>query len=307
MDMVTNKDPYKVLGVSRNADAKEIKTSYRNLVQRYHPDRNSGNEFATEKAQEVNWAYDILGNKKKRALYDEFGELSLQPGFDAEQARRFGAGMNGGGFHGGDFQGFEGFQGGGGGFGDLFSQLFSGGRRAPTQRKGGDLETELSIGFIDALQGDERSLRLQGRTVEVRIPAGVKDGQKLRLGGLGQPGSHGGPDGDLVVVIKVGKHPIYRREGDHLYRGVDLSPREAYEGARIAVQTPAGEVELGVPPRSRSGAKLRLKGLGAPRRGGGKGDLFIELAIQTPRSDDPRVLELLKELDAHYDPPLRDA
>lgn len=318
MAQTTNPDPYKVLGVSRSASESEIKKAYRKLVTKLHPDRNPGDAEAERRFKEVSAAYEVLGNKEKKALYDEFGDVALNPGFDADKARKFkdafGGFGGGGGFNGGGFQS-AGYPGGfqsagfdaGGGFQDILSQLFgAGGRAGPRPRRGADLRAEISVDFMTALQGGTRTLRVGSETIEMTIPAGVKDGQKIRLSGLGEEGFQGGPKGSLVVKIHVGKHPVFRREGDDIHRDLPVSVLEALRGGPVGVKTPDGEVELTLPAGARSGKALRLRGLGAPKSGSGRGDLYVHIEVQVPESS-PEAIELAEKLEKLYRKPVRDS
>lgn len=309
------KDPYTTLGVSRSASEKDIKKAYRKLAGKYHPDRNPDNKQAEQTFKEINAAYDVLGNKDKRKLYDEFGESSTSSNFDADKARRFKdafGGFGGGGQSAGGNGFFGNFQNAAGGFGggveDLFSRVFSGGARsAPRQgpQKGADRSSKLSVDFLKALKGGEMTIRTGGETLDVNIPAGVKDGQKIRLRGLGAEGLFGGTRGDLVVTIEVEPHPTFRREGDDIHVDVNVTLRELIEGDKINVFTPEGTLELKVPAGSQNGRKLRLRGLGAPRKGSERGHLYVHLNATLPESSDPKLIELARQMDAFYSKPVR--
>ena len=289
-------DPYQTLGVTRSASHDEIKRSYRKLAQKLHPDRNEGNATAEQRFKRVNSAYEVLGNKEKRELYDEFGAASLQSGFDARRARNAGAQFFGGGSpFGGPGQG---------NFQDLLSQMFSGG--SPRPRAGADREITLSVDLIAAIKGIARTIRCAGETIEISVPAGVRDGQKIRLTGLGEPGHAGGPRGNLVVAINIPPHPSFERREDDVYSDLPVTVREAIMGAELVASTPDGPVEVRIPPGSQTGRQLRLRGLGAPARGGARGDFYLKVAIQVPRGEDPRLLELATELEAFYQGPVRD-
>lgn len=289
-------DPYKVLGVSRNADEKAIKKAYRKLAHKYHPDRNSGNKQSEATFKSVNAAYEIVGDKEKRKLYDEFGAASLQSGFDAAQARQY-ANMYGG--MGGGMGGM-----GGGGFEDIFSRLFSGGgvrgHGRPAPRRGADVASHLRIDFVTAVKGGQRTIRIGGETLEIDIPAGVKTGQKIRLAGRGEAGTMGAPNGDLKIEITVTDHHLYKREGDDIHFDVPVTMLELVAGAPINVDVPDGSIELNVPAGSQNGRKLRVKGLGVPKRDGSRGNLYIHLNLVLPESDDPRLLECARDLDKLY-------
>ena len=296
---MASKDLYQVLGVSREATADEIRSTYRKLARKLHPDVNPGDEAAEAQFKEVSAAYSVLSDPEKRGLYDEFGDVALQAGFDrqkAEQMRRFGGG---GAF---DFGNWSEDVFSGGGLDDLLGSLFGGrggvrfgfgGQRRP--RKGQDLLAELAIDLPLSVRGGTTALRLNlpGRErVDVRIPPGVQDGQTLRLKGLGGQGSHGGPPGDLHVKLRVLDHPCYRREGDDLHVEVPVTLTEAIEGAKVEFQAPSGDVSLTIPPGTQSGQSFRLRGLGV--RGG---NLYVRVVIASPgpQEDEERRAQL-KEL-----------
>jgi len=308
------RDLYVVLGVARDADEDTIKKAFRKLAVQYHPDKNPG-KANEAKFKEINRAYEVLSDKEKRTLYDEFGEDSLQQGFDAERARfvrQYGGGR--GGARGGGPQGGPGFNveeifgGGGGDANDLFGNLgdlFGGGRgrgggrggRGP--RKGHDVESEVTIDFVSAVKGTTVELSGAGEPEPtiVRIPAGANEGSRIRVPGQGRPGAGGGPAGDLLLTIHVTPHPLFKREGDDLHLDVPISIGEAFSGGKIRVPTADGEVTLKIPPHSQSGQVMRLKGKGVVKKGKEPGDLYVRFLIQLPKGDDPRLAEAAKILD----------
>jgi len=305
------RDLYKVLGVARDAEADALKKAYRKLARRHHPDVNPGDKAAEEKFKEISEAYDVLSDAAKRRNYDEFGEVSLQGGFDAEQARRareaFGARFGGGAEGGPQFGGGEPFE-----FGDLDDLLGrfgfggrGGGGRAASLR-GSDLQAQLELDFLEAAKGGEKRLtlqlagedgRLRSQTLTVRIPPGVADGGRIRLRGKGAPGLGGGPPGDLWATVRVRPHPVFRREGRNLIVDVPLTIVEAIRGAKIEVPTLDGRATLTVPPGTDSGQKLRLRGKGIAAPGGGVlGDLYVVVQIRVPKQLDADALEKLDAL-----------
>jgi curved DNA-binding protein len=317
--MPPERDLYKVLGVARDADAETLKKAYRKLARRHHPDVNPGDKAAEEKFKEISEAYDVLSDPTKRRNYDEFGEISLQGGFDAEQARRareaFGARFGGGGGPGG----FRSTGAGGESFGesfefgdldDLLGRFgFAGGRgrggasgRAAGLR-GSDVEATLELDFLEAARGGEKRISLQladedGRvrteTLNVRIPPGVSDGGRIRLRGKGAPGLGGGPAGDLWALVRVRPHPVFRREGRDVSLDAPVTVAEAIRGARIEVPTLEGRATVTVPPGTDSGQKLRLRGKGIPDPSGGPtGDLYVVIQIRVPKQLDPAALDAL--------------
>ena len=308
-------DFYATLGVSKTADAAEIKRSYRKLAGKLHPDKHPDEPNVEARFKEVNQAYQVLSDPKKRALYDEFGEEALREGFDPDQARasrRYrgsGAGPSGNaGSGGGDWQGsvpsdFFSSLGGSVDLQDLFGDLLPGQRRGAAPRrtgKGSDLESSITIDFASAVRGT--TLRLQPRggpsePVTVRIPPGAEEGSRLRVPGQGAPGSHGGAAGDLVLTIHVTPHAHFRREGDDLHLDLPVTPGEAYGGAKVNVPTAGGAVLMKLPARSQSGHVVRVKGKGVARRNKPPGDLYVHLQVQLPVNDE--AAEAIAALEQH--------
>ncbi|MBX3246022.1 MAG: DnaJ domain-containing protein [Myxococcales bacterium] len=293
---MSDKDFYATLGVSRSASADEIKSAYRKLARELHPDRNPGDAKAEERFKAVAEAYGVLSDAKKKGLYDEFGVIGLREGFDPDVARQRES-----------YGGFDGFGGGGGfggfeGFGfdisDILRQARGAGAGAGAARPR-DLEASLELDIVEALQGGERELVLgsDGRRVKVRIPSGVRDGAKLRIRGQGAASRRGGR-GDLVLTMHVRDRAELWFEEDGLHLRVPIRPLEAFEGAKVSVSTPEGSVTVRVPPGSRSGQKMRLKGKGAKERGGKAGDLFVHLDVQWPASGGDEVRAAVATLDA---------
>jgi curved DNA-binding protein len=314
-------DLYSVLGVPKSADADAIKKAYRKLASQLHPDKNPGNKKAEERFKKVNHAYDVLGDAKKRKLYDEFGEDGLREGFDPDRVRAYrewqtrqpqgGSASRTYGFPGGqtvDLEDLFGQAGGGaggagaGGFGDIFGDLINRTRRQRGPAKGPDLESEITIDFASAVRGATLELRPQGQAgapVTVRIPPGADDGSRVRIPGQGGPSPTGGGRGDLVLTIHVTPHPFFRREGDDLHLDLPVTVTEAYHGARVKVPTVDGSVTLKVPERTQSGSTVRLRGKGVVRKGGQPrppGDLYVHFMIRIPAQDTPDVARLVDEL-----------
>lgn len=298
------RDLYSVLGVAKDADEDAIKKAFRKLAVQYHPDKNPG-KASEAKFKEINQAYEVLSDKGKRALYDEFGEQSLQQGFDPERARFVrqyggGRGPRPGGAGGPGFNVQEIF-GGGADMGDLFGNIgdLFGRRGGPGRaRKGQDVEAEVTIDFVSAIKGTMIDIRPEGgETKTIRIPAGASEGSRIRVAGQGGPGMGNAPPGDVIITIHVTPHPLFQRDGDDLKVEVPISVHEAYAGGKIRVPTPDGEVTLKVPPRAQSGQQVRLKGKGVARKGKEPGDLYVRFLIRIPTGDDPALEKAAEALD----------
>jgi curved DNA-binding protein len=290
------RDPYAVLGVARGADADEIRKVFKKLARQYHPDLNKAPE-AADRFKEINQAYEIIGDADKRALWDEFGEVSTRPGFDAAKARAW---KQGGGGPGGGFG--AGFGGGGVDLDEFFS--FFAGRGPQGPRRGADVEAQVQVPLMALISGEPQELHLgrpgeEPESIKVRIPRGTRPGETIRLRGKGREG-RGGPPGDLLLTVDVAPHPHLRLDGDDLEMDLPITISEAVAGARIEVPTPDGPLRVRVPPGTTGGQRLRVKDRGLPRRDGDRGHLFLVLRPVAPRSDDPRARELAEELDRFY-------
>ena len=296
------RDLYETLGVAKDATEDQIKKAFRKLAAKHHPDRNPG-KANEDRFKEVSAANEVLGDKDKRALYDEFGDVSLQQGFDPERARAvrdFGGGR-GGGARGGpvSFEEIFGQNPGAGDMGDLFGGIFGGQRRGRAgPRRGQDLESTVTIDFASSMRGTQLSLRVSeaAEPVTVRVPAGVSEGGRLRIQGQGGPGQRGGPPGDLLLVVHVTPHPHFRREGDDLWLDLPITVVEAFEGAKVRVPTVDGEVMLKVKPRTQSGdvSRLRGKGVAPPKKP--PGDLYVKFFVKVPAGDEPEVAKAMQAL-----------
>lgn len=296
------KDLYDILGVSRGADARALKRAYRALAKKLHPDTSTEPD-AEARFQEVSAAYDVLGDPERRALYDEFGEDALRQGFDAEQARAWRAG-GARGFDPSGFGGFDpsAFQGGAAGFDfeDLLGGLFGGRAARGGPRRAPDARAQVTIGFRDAARGARHSLQFEGgESMRVNLPAGVSDGEVLRLRGKGPGGQ-----GDLLLTVRVREDDVFSRDGLDLTLDLPLTISEATLGAKVRVPTLDGEVAVRVPAGARSGQRLRLRGKGIAREGKGQGDLYVRLQLHAPdardREDVRRALEVLERAyDVH--------
>lgn len=279
-------DPYKELGVSRGASADEIKKAFRKLAKELHPDKNPGNKVADERFKRITAAFDLLGDKDKRAKFDR-GEIDAD---GREQFRGFGGGAGGRGGPGGHPfgqggarpQGFENID-----LDELFGGMFGGGARPGGARGGGfaakgqDVRAMLEISLEDSISGATRRIQFSdGRMLDVAIPKGASDGQTIRLKGQGAPG-RGGPAGDALIEMKVAKHPVFTRDGADLTMDQPVALYDAVLGGKVPVRTPEGTVSMTIPAGSSSGKVLRLKGRGAFAEGK-RGDLLAKLMITLP-------------------------
>jgi curved DNA-binding protein len=304
------KDYYQILGVDRNSDADEIKSAYRKLALKHHPDRNPGDKSAEEKFKDINEAYQVLSDPEKRAHYDRLGsaysswqQRGAQGGFDWGEWTR--------GTPGGMHVEFEGDLGDlfGGGFSDFFSQIFGGfggganpmgrqGRQGvPRQQSPQKYETEMIISLHEAYNGSTRQVKINDRRFDVRIPKGTRSGTKLRLKGAGPP-SPRGQASDVYLVIKVSPDPRFDRNGDRLYTDVSIDLYTAVLGGEVTIPTLSGDVVLNIPPGTQPGQTFRLKGRGMPdlNQKNKFGDLFAKIQVDLPKKLTSKQRELFKQL-----------
>ena len=308
---MAKRDFYEILGVAKTASEDDIKKSYRKLAMKYHPDRNPDNKEAEEKFKEVKEAYEMLTNPEKREAYDRFGHAGVDPN----------SGM-GGGFGAGGF---------GDAFGDIFGDIFGGGRgrsAGPQVYRGADLRYNLEITLEQAAHGFDTTIRVpswdkcdtchgsgkiipepcaacagagrikRNKTLEVKIPAGIDNGMRIRSSGNGEPGTNGGPPGDLYVEIHIKPHQVFQREGDDLHCEMPISFSKAALGGEIEVPTLSGKVSFTIPEGTQTGKTFRLKGKGIKGvRSGYTGDLFCHVVIETPVKLTDKQKDLLREFD----------
>ena len=286
-----SKSLYETLGVSENASADEIKKAYRKLARKYHPDINK-DESAVDKFKEINAAYEVLSDSEKKAQYDQFGDQMFGgqnfhdfasgqgQGVDLDEILRQMFGGSGGGFSGGFSGGFGGAQGGFGGFGgpDL------------------DLHARIVVPFMVAVNGGKHNVSVNGQNFDIKIPAGIKSGETMRVRGKGK--QYQGHAGDLLIKVEVAPSNEYERKGDDLYKTFDVPLKEALFGGKVQVQTPEKEVSLKVPQNTKNGQKFRLKGKGVPdRKTAMKGDLYLIANVVLPDVNtlDPDLKKVLEE------------
>ncbi len=277
------KDPYEVLGVARNASASDIQKAYRTLAKKLHPDLNPGDKSAEEKFKEVTAAYDLLGDADKRKRFDS-GEIDASGAERPKQQyyRDFADADDG--YPYANRSGYADFMDND----DAFAELLRRTQQARANRRGEDRHYRLAIDFVDSIMGADRRLTLpDGGTLDVKIPPGLVDGQTLRLKGKGAPGVGKGAPGDALIEIEVLPDKRFARNGDDITVELPISLSEAVLGGRVRVPTPSGDVMMSIPKGSNTGTTLRLKGKGAPRRGGGSGDELVRLKVILPKSPDP--------------------
>ncbi len=329
---VKTKDYYEILGINRTASVDEIKTAYRKLARKFHPDLNPGDKQAEERFKELQEAYDVLSDTENRKLFDQYGENwravkqgggPPPPGWEGGRA----SGRPPGGPV--DFNDFDfgSFSGGGAGY-DIFEEMFGRASRARSARsaRGRDVEAEIELNLEEAHRGGRRALQMQvaeicptckgtgvvenqtcqtcggmgqvlkPKTIEVNIPAGVREGSIVRLAGQGGPGANGSQPGDLYLHIRLRSHSLFTVKGDDLELELALAPWEALLGGRVEVPTIEGKVELTIPKGAQSGQRLRLRGQGLNKRGGGRGDQFARLKIVVPKEVSAEERKLWEEL-----------
>jgi DnaJ-class molecular chaperone len=325
------KDYYSILGVPKNAAEKDIKSAYRKLARKWHPDANPNNpKGAEEKFKEISEAYEVLGDPEKRNKYDVLGPNWQQAAQQAEQQRRYRTNVGGQ-----DFEFDLGGPGAPSGFSDFFDVFFSGvGRRQTAQgpgmaRRGQDLETTIELGLRDVYDGGTKAVSLQiedicprcggtgtergrlcsqchgtghvllNKRFEVTIPKGIGDGQRIRLAGQGGAGVNGAPNGDLYLIVKLRDDPTYKRKGDDLFVDLPVSIYDLVLGGDVNVPTLSGQVAMTIPPGTQNNRLLRLSGRGMPQvRGKGAGDQYVRLIGQLPQSLSDKEKKLFKELAA---------
>jgi curved DNA-binding protein len=300
MDFV---DYYKTLGVPKNASADDIKKAYRKLARKLHPDVNPNDKEAHKKFQQINEANEVLSDPEKRKKYDQHGE-NWKHADQYEQARQqqgqqgFGGGGFGGrGFGGGEYTYSSGDE---GNFSDFFESLFGGsrGRRSQTKYRGQDYNAELQLTLSSVYTTHQQTITINGKNVRITIPAGVENGQKIKLAGYGSTGVNGGPNGDLIITFNIKNDTNLKREGNDLYKTEDVDLYTALLGGEKTIDTLSGKIKLKVNPETQNGTKIRLKGKGFPvyRKEGQFGDLYITWNVKLPTNLTQKQKELFTEL-----------
>ncbi|MFL6540316.1 MAG: DnaJ C-terminal domain-containing protein [Chthoniobacterales bacterium] len=311
------RDYYETLGVSKTASEDEIKSAFRKLARKHHPDVAKDKKSAEEKFKQINEAYEVLSDPEKRKKYDQLGADWNQPGGGFQPPPGWGAGQPGGGGYqrwspgGGNGGGVE-FEFGGTGFSDFFEQFFGGGRgrsafggfgqREATAERGSDVEADIMVTLEEALHGSKRTVSLRRgnsnkvETYQVKIPRGVHEGQRIRLAGQGEAGERGGKSGDLFLRVRLARHPDFSVEGSDLIHELDVAPWQAVLGAEVDVPTVEEKRRLKIPPGTQAGQRFRLRGRGLPQASGERGDLYVVVSLRVPKKITERERELWVQL-----------
>lgn len=296
-------DYYKILGVDKNASQDDIKKAYKKLARKHHPDLNPNDPDAKRRFQEINEANEVLSDPEKRKKYDQYGEhWQHADQFEAQQQQyrqQYGGAGGGGGAYWSSSGGFSGDE---GEFSDFFESLFGsrGGRRGGRSAgfRGQDFNAELQLSLRDAAQTHKQILTVNGKKIRITIPAGVEDGQTIKLNGQGGPGVNGGPAGDLYITFVIPEDPVFKRLGNDLYIDVPLNLYTAVLGGEQVIDTLNGKVKLKVKPETQNGTKVRLKGKGFPvyKQEGQYGDLIVTWNVEIPTRLTEKQKELFREL-----------
>lgn len=295
MDFV---DYYKTLGVPKNASAEDIKKAYRKLARKLHPDVNPNDKEAHKKFQQINEANEVLSDPEKRKKYDQYGE-NWKHADQYEKARQQQGqqGFGGGGFGGEEYTYSSGDE---GDFSDFFESLFGGarGRRSQAKYRGQDYNAELQLSLTNAYATHKQTITISGKNVRITIPAGVENGQQIKLKGYGSPGVNGGPNGDLFITFNIKNDTNLKREGNDLYKTEDVDLYTALLGGEKTIDTMSGKIKLKVNPETQNGTKIRLKGKGFPvyKKEGQFGDMYITWNIKLPTNLTQKQKDLFTEL-----------
>lgn len=288
-------DYYKLLGVDKTATTKDIKNAYRKLARKYHPDLNPNDKDAKRNFQQINEANEVLSDPEKRRKYDQYGQdwQHAEEFEKAKQQRHSSSGTYG--------QRFSGSQ-DGGDFSEFFESMFGrsagGGRSRQVKYRGEDLNAELHLSLLDAYKTHKQTLTVNGKNIRITIPAGIENGQTIKIQGHGGQGINGGPNGDLYITFSIANHPGIKRLGNNLYATIDLDLYIAVLGGEITLETLNGKVKLHVLPETQNGSKIKLKGKGFPiyKNEGQFGDLYVTYAIKIPTDLSAKQKELFTEL-----------
>ena len=293
MDFV---DYYKILGVSKTATQEEIKSAYRKLARKLHPDLNPNDKDAKKKFQEINEANEVLSNPENRKKYDQYGkDWQHSDQFEQAQRQRQNNSGNSQQYYG------EGF--GGSDFSDFFESMFDGrtsgfGGGRKTKYKGQDFNAEMQLSLHDAFHTHQQTLSVNGKNLRITIPAGIENGQTIKIAGHGGPGSNGGPAGDLYITFLIANDPKFKRDGIDLYTTADLDLTTAVLGGEVTIETMSGKVKVKVQPETQNGSKIKLRGKGFPvyKKEGEFGDLYVTFTILIPKNLSEKEKELFQQL-----------
>ncbi|WP_461453291.1 DnaJ C-terminal domain-containing protein [Mucilaginibacter sp.] len=301
-------DYYKILGLDKKASDKDIKSAYRKLARKYHPDLNPNDAEANKKFQQLNEANEVLSDPEKRKKYDQYGE-NWQHGEAYEQQARQqqqSRQQSYGGAQGFDFEGFGGAGAGGEDFSDFFQSMFggagggsrSGGGRSRAGYRGQDYNAELKLNLRDVIETQKQTITVNGKNLRITIPAGVENGQTIKISGHGGPGVNGGPAGDLFIAFSVANDPKFKRNGNDLQSTVKIDLYTAVLGGEITADTLTGKVKLKVPAETQNGTKVKLKGKGMPvyKKEGQFGDLYLTYEVEIPTNLTDKQKALFEEL-----------
>ena len=288
-------DYYKILGIDKTAAPKDIKNAYRKLARKYHPDLNPNNKDAKQKFQEINEANEVLSDPEKRKKFDQYGKdwQHAEEFEKAKQSQRQTSNQGGARYSGNqserDFSDF---------FESMFGGAANGGRNRQVKYRGEDFNAELHLDLIDAYKTHKQELTVNGKKIRITIPAGIENGQTIKIAGHGDQGINGGPDGDLYITFSIANHPIFKRLENNLYTSVDLDLYTAVLGGEIIFETLNGKVKLKVAPETQNGTKVKLKGKGFPvyKNDGQFGDLHITYQIKLPTNLTDKQKALFTEL-----------
>ena len=288
-------DYYNILGIDKKASQTDIKKAYRKLARKYHPDLNPNDKEAKKKFQQINEANEVLSDPEKRKKYDQYGK-DWKHADEFEKARQHQS--QGSSSQGQWFSGTSGED----DFSDFFNSLFGGfgGRSKGRQVKyrGEDYSAELQIDLADVAKTHKRTLNINGKNIRITIPAGIENGQTIKIPGYGGPGINGGPNGDVLITFSIAKHPVFKREGTNLHMTVELDLYTAILGGEITIETLDGRVKLKVKPETQNGSKIKLSGKGLPvyKKEGQFGDLYITYKIKIPTNLTEKQRALFSEL-----------
>ena len=288
-------DYYKILGIGKTATLKDIKSAYRRLARKYHPDLNPNDKDAKRNFQQINEANEVLSDPEKRKKYDQYGKdwQHAEEFNQSKQYREQSSDPRRGSYSASSF---------GGDFSDFFESMFGAsagsGRSRQVKYRGEDYTAEINLGFLDAYKTHQQTLTVNGKKIRITIPAGIENGQTIKISGHGGPGMNGGPNGDLYITFSIADDPKIKRLGDNLYTTVELDLYTAVLGGEIIITTLSGKVKLKVKPGTQNGSKVKLKGKGFPvyKNEGHFGDLYVTYALKIPTNLSDKQKELFTEL-----------